>query len=90
MPRLIYISNTFYGLFFKVPLYILAQIVGSIGATYVGKLVYGIKSELMTTRPAQGIVSAFFVELILTFIILFVTCSLVNEAQTVRSYSFLI
>ncbi|WOH12881.1 hypothetical protein DCAR_0832390 [Daucus carota subsp. sativus] len=67
----------------KVPLYILAQIVGSVAAAFIGKLVYGIKAELMMTRPMQGYVSAFFVELIVTFIILFVTCAIINEAQTV-------
>ncbi|KAL8105180.1 putative aquaporin NIP7-1 isoform X1 [Apium graveolens] len=67
----------------KVPLYIVAQIVGSVAAAFVGKLVYGIKAELMMTRPIQGYVSAFFVELIVTFIILFVTCAIINESQTV-------
>ena len=68
----------------KVPLYILAQIVGSVFATYVGKLVYGIKSELMTTRPLQGSTSAFWVELIATLIIMFLASSLTHQSKYVR------
>ncbi|KAM7462696.1 hypothetical protein LguiA_030817 [Lonicera macranthoides] len=69
----------------NVPLYILAQIGGSVLATYAGKLVYGIKSELMITRPLSGCASSFWVELIAAFIILFLSAALINEAQSVRS-----
>ncbi|KAA8527558.1 hypothetical protein F0562_034727 [Nyssa sinensis] len=65
----------------KVPLYILAQVGGSVLAAYVGRLVYGIEPDLMTTRPLQGCASAFWVELIATFIIMFLAASLTNEAQ---------
>ncbi|XP_057485965.1 probable aquaporin NIP7-1 isoform X2 [Actinidia eriantha] len=65
----------------KVPLYILAQLVGSVLATYVGKLVYGIKSELMTTRPLQGSTSAFWVELIATLLIMFLASSLAHQSR---------
>ncbi|GFZ21434.1 hypothetical protein Acr_29g0005960 [Actinidia rufa] len=65
----------------KVPLYILAQLVGSVLATYVGKLVYGIKSELMTTRPLQGSTSAFWVELIATLLIMFLASSLAHQSK---------
>lgn len=68
----------------KVAPYIFAQIMGSVMATYSGMLVYGIKSDLMTTRPLQGSTSAFFVELIATFIIMFVAASLTQQAQSVR------
>ncbi|PON80158.1 Major intrinsic protein [Parasponia andersonii] len=67
----------------KVPLYIFAQTVGSTMATYIGKLVYNIKSDLMLTRPLQGCVSAFWVELIATFIIMFLVASLTYQAQCV-------
>ncbi|XP_057485101.1 probable aquaporin NIP7-1 isoform X3 [Actinidia eriantha] len=68
----------------KVPLYILAQLVGSVLATYVGKLVYGIKSELMTTRPLQGSTSAFWVELIATLLIMFLASSLAHQSKYAR------
>ncbi|KAF9678048.1 hypothetical protein SADUNF_Sadunf08G0171400 [Salix dunnii] len=54
----------------RVPLYILAQTVGSVSATYVGSSVYGVKTELMTTRPALGCSSAFWVEFMATFMLM--------------------
>lgn len=59
---------------------------GSIMATYAGMLVYGIKSDLMTTRPLQGTASAFWAELIATFIIMFLASSLTHQAQTVSKH----
>ncbi|KAK4587136.1 hypothetical protein RGQ29_024033 [Quercus rubra] len=71
----------------KVPLYIIAQILGSVLATYVGKSVYGLKPEIMTTRPLQGCNSAFWVELIASFIIMFLAASLTYQAQSVGHLS---
>ncbi|XP_058192435.1 probable aquaporin NIP7-1 isoform X1 [Rhododendron vialii] len=65
----------------KVPLYIMAQGIGSVLATYVGKLVYGISSELLTTRPLQGSAAAFWVELIATLIIMFLASALTHHAK---------
>ncbi|KAJ7954942.1 Aquaporin [Quillaja saponaria] len=67
----------------RVPLYIAAQTLGSVLATYVGGVVYGIKSDLMVTQPLQGHTSAFWVELIATFIIMFLAAALTCEAQSV-------
>ncbi|KAL8524744.1 hypothetical protein ACS0TY_014378 [Phlomoides rotata] len=67
----------------KVPFYVLAQVGGSVLATYAGRIVYGIKPELMITRPLHGCTSAFCVELFATFIVLFLTTSLFNESQSV-------
>ncbi|MED6201784.1 hypothetical protein PIB30_098485 [Stylosanthes scabra] len=72
---------------FKVPIYIIAQIVGSILATFIGSLVYGIKSEAMMTRPIQGCNSAFWVELIATFIIMFLVAALTSEYQSIGHLS---
>ncbi|XP_060169010.1 probable aquaporin NIP7-1 [Lycium barbarum] len=66
----------------KVPLYVVAQVGGSILATYTGKLVYGLKAEFVTTRPLHGCTSAFLVELLATFIVLFLTASLTNDPQS--------
>ncbi|KAK4266395.1 hypothetical protein QN277_027327 [Acacia crassicarpa] len=71
----------------KVPVYILAQMVGSVLATYIGSLVYGIKSDVMMTRPIQGAMSAFWVELIATFIIMFLAAALTSELKTVAHLS---
>ncbi|MCD7463702.1 hypothetical protein HAX54_051167 [Datura stramonium] len=65
-----------------VSLYVVAQVVGSILATYTGKLVYGLKAEFVTTRPLHGCTSAFLVELLATFIVLFLTASLTNDPQS--------
>ncbi|KAL5541646.1 hypothetical protein UlMin_009356 [Ulmus minor] len=74
----------------KVPLYIFAQTMGSILATYAGKLIYNIRADLMVTRPLQGCVSAFWVELIATFIIMFLVASLTYHAQAVGNLSGLV
>ncbi|KAK6117264.1 hypothetical protein DH2020_048992 [Rehmannia glutinosa] len=72
---------------YKVPFYIVAQVGGSVLATYAGKLVYGIKAEVMMTRPLHGCTSAFWVELFATFIILFLTTSLFNQRETLEQLS---
>ncbi|KAL2469948.1 putative aquaporin NIP7-1 [Abeliophyllum distichum] len=71
----------------EVPLYILAQVGGSALATYIARLVYGIRSELMMTKPLHGCNAAFWVELIATFIILFLTASLSNDTQSMGQLS---
>ncbi|XP_051128052.1 probable aquaporin NIP7-1 [Andrographis paniculata] len=71
----------------KVPGYILAQVGGSILATYVGKLVYGLRPELLMTRPLHGSAAAFGIELIATFLILFLTASLLSDPQTLGPLS---
>ncbi|PRQ38792.1 putative major intrinsic protein [Rosa chinensis] len=71
----------------RVPLYTLAQTLGSVLAAFVGKLVYGIKPDLMITKPVQGCVSAFWVELIATFIVLFLAASMTHHAQAVGPLS---
>lgn len=69
----------------QVPIYIIAQLVGSMLGTYIGSLVYGIKPDVMMTKPMQGCNSAFWVELIATFIIMFLVVALTFEHQSVRS-----
>jgi len=69
----------------QVPVYIIAQTVGSMSATYIGSLVYGIKSDAIMTMPLQGCTSAFWVELIATFIIMFLVAALTSESQSVRT-----
>lgn len=71
----------------KVPIYIIAQTIGSLMATYIGSLVYGIKSEVMMTQPLQGCNSAFWVEVIATFIIMFLVTALTSESQSVGHLS---
>ncbi|XP_027366479.1 probable aquaporin NIP7-1 isoform X1 [Abrus precatorius] len=74
----------------KVPVYIIAQTVGSMSATYIGSLVYGIKSDVMMTQPLQGCNSAFWVEVIATFIIMFLIAALTSESQSVGHFSGLV
>ncbi|TXG71961.1 hypothetical protein EZV62_000540 [Acer yangbiense] len=71
----------------RVPFYVLAQTVGSVLGTYVGKSVYGVKIDLVATRPLQGCASAFWVEFIATFIIVFLAAALTSEAQFVGNLS---
>ncbi|EOA32397.1 hypothetical protein CARUB_v10015668mg [Capsella rubella] len=60
----------------QVPLYITAQTLGATAATLVGVLVYGVNADLMATKPALSWVSAFFVELIATSIVVFLASAL--------------
>ncbi|XP_057771800.1 probable aquaporin NIP7-1 isoform X2 [Salvia miltiorrhiza] len=72
----------------KVPLYIAAQVGGSVLATYAGQFVYGIKPEMMLTTPLNnGWINAFLVELVATFIVLFMTTSLFNQLQSIKCVS---
>lgn len=71
----------------KVPLYVIAQVGGSVLATYAGKFVYDIKPELMLTTPLHhGWIPAFFVEFVATFIVLFLTTALFNNVQSVSTH----
>ncbi|XVE85017.1 hypothetical protein DITRI_Ditri17bG0058700 [Diplodiscus trichospermus] len=74
----------------RVPLYILAQILGSVLATFLGEFIYGIKSDLMATRPSQGCQAAFWVELIANFIIVFVVAAVAQQSQSVGPVSGLV
>lgn len=80
-----YIMHIYTNLLFieQVPIYIIAQTIGSLMATYIGSLVYGIKSDVMMTQPLQGCNSAFWVELIASFIIMFLVTALTSEPQSV-------
>ncbi|KAL1211806.1 putative aquaporin NIP7-1 [Cardamine amara subsp. amara] len=60
----------------QVPLYITAQTLGATAATLVGVSVYGVNAEMMVTKPALSCVSAFFVELIATSIVVFLVSAL--------------
>ncbi|KAL6191123.1 hypothetical protein ACLB2K_037515 [Fragaria x ananassa] len=71
----------------RVPLYTMAQTLGSVLAALVGELVYGIKSDLMLTKPVQSCVSAFWVEVIATFIVFFLAASMIHHAQAVGPLS---
>ncbi|KAB5545406.1 hypothetical protein DKX38_013518 [Salix brachista] len=71
----------------RVPLYILAQTVGSVSATYVGSSVYGVETELMTTRPALGCSSAFWVEFMATFMLMFLAASISNQSRPIGPLS---
>ncbi|OMO74299.1 Major intrinsic protein [Corchorus olitorius] len=74
----------------KVLLYILVQILGSVLATFAGELIYGIKSDLMVTRPGQSCEAAFWVELIASFILVFVVAALSHQSQSVGPVSGLV
>ncbi|KAK8556079.1 hypothetical protein V6N13_070148 [Hibiscus sabdariffa] len=74
----------------KVPLYILAQILGSVLATLMGEFIYGIESDLMLTQPIQGSQSAFMVELISTFIVVFVVAAVTQQSESVGQVSGLV
>ncbi|KAL2922488.1 putative aquaporin NIP7-1 [Bienertia sinuspersici] len=68
----------------KVPFYVLAQLLGSILATYIGELVFRVKPELIMTVPIKDhAFAAFSVELIATFFVTFLAASLARDAKSV-------
>ncbi|KAH9617705.1 hypothetical protein KSS87_021754, partial [Heliosperma pusillum] len=68
----------------KVPFYVSAQMLGSIVATYIGELVFGVKPELVMTVPINDAISAaFFAELIATFMVTFLAATLAKDAKAV-------
>ncbi|CAH1450880.1 unnamed protein product [Lactuca virosa] len=71
----------------RVPLYIVAQVAGCAMATYAGVLVYGMKPEVMTTRPLLGSNAAFWAEFLASFFVLFLTASLVHAPPSVTQFS---
>nr|XP_043630787.1 probable aquaporin NIP7-1 isoform X1 [Erigeron canadensis] len=71
----------------RVPLYIVAQVVGFTLATYMGMLVYVIKPEVMMTSPLSGYRAAFWAEFIASFFVLFLTASLVHAPPSVTQFS---
>ncbi|KAJ9550691.1 hypothetical protein OSB04_014736 [Centaurea solstitialis] len=71
----------------KVPLYIVAHVAGSAMATYAATLVYGIKPEVMTTRPLAGYSASFWAEFMAAFFVLFLTASLVHAPPSVTQFS---
>ncbi|KAL3507975.1 hypothetical protein ACH5RR_033357 [Cinchona calisaya] len=74
-----------------VPFYLLAQLGGSVLATYAGKLVYGFKTDLLLTKPLHGrCTAAFSVEFIATSILVFLAAALTETPQSVQSLSGLV
>ncbi|MFS7967489.1 putative major intrinsic protein [Helianthus anomalus] len=71
----------------RVPMYIVAQVAGCTIATYAGMMVYGMKSEVLMTRPLVGHSSAFWAEFMASFFVLFLTASLVHAPPTVCTSS---
>lgn len=49
---------------------------GATAATLAGVSVYGVNPDLMITKPALSCVSAFFVELVATSIVVFLASAL--------------
>ncbi|XP_076941506.1 putative aquaporin NIP7-1 [Bidens hawaiensis] len=71
----------------KVPMYIVAQVAGCTFATYAGTMVYGMKSEVLITRPLVGYSAAFWAEFMASFFILFLTASLVHAPPSVTQFA---
>ncbi|MBA0587240.1 hypothetical protein Gorai_000372 [Gossypium raimondii] len=59
-------------------------------AALMGEFIYGIKSDVMTTRPGQGCQAAFLAELIADFIVVFVIAAVTQQARSVGPLSGLV
>ncbi|XP_058076986.1 probable aquaporin NIP7-1 isoform X1 [Magnolia sinica] len=71
----------------RVPIYVTAQMLGSVSATYVGKFVYNMHADFANTRPVHGLKTAFWAELIATSFIMFLASALSSNAQSVGQLS---
>ncbi|XP_022138205.1 probable aquaporin NIP7-1 isoform X2 [Momordica charantia] len=68
--------------------YAVAQTTGCVMATYAGMFIYNIKPQQLTTRPFQPTISAFLVELLAAFILMFLVSSLAHhQHQSVGQFS---
>ncbi|CAM0870347.1 unnamed protein product [Alopecurus aequalis] len=64
--------------------YVVAQVLGSTAATFVGNAIYHSGSPKISTVPSVGTVEAFAVEFILTFILLFVITAVATDPHAVK------
>ncbi|XP_027164826.1 probable aquaporin NIP7-1 [Coffea eugenioides] len=72
----------------KVPLYLSAQLGGAVLATYAGKFVYGLQTDLVLTKPFHGrSAAAFSVEFIATSMVVFLAAALANAPESVQNLS---
>ncbi|KAE8686730.1 dual specificity protein phosphatase 1-like isoform 1 [Hibiscus syriacus] len=53
----------------------------------MGEFIYGTKSDLLTTPPGQGCQAAFMVELVASFIVVFVIASVTRQSRSVGPVS---
>lgn len=71
-----------------VPLYLSAQLGGAVLATYAGKFVYGLQTDMVLTKPFHGrSAAAFSVEFIATSMLVFLAAALANAPQSVQNLS---
>ncbi|CAK9318607.1 unnamed protein product [Citrullus colocynthis] len=71
----------------RVMAYAVAQTTGCVMATYAAIFVYGIKPQQLTTRPFHSSISAFSLELLATFILMFLLSSLTYHPQSIGQLS---
>uniref|UniRef100_A0A1D1XKE0 Putative aquaporin NIP7-1 n=1 Tax=Anthurium amnicola TaxID=1678845 RepID=A0A1D1XKE0_9ARAE len=67
----------------KVPYYVSAQMLGSLSASYVGKLVYNMPPDFLATRPMNGRISAFWAELFATMFIMLIGSAVSFNAEAI-------
>ncbi|XP_025822732.1 aquaporin NIP3-2-like [Panicum hallii] len=64
--------------------YMTAQVLGSIAASFTVKGIYHPVNPGITTVPKVGTVEAFFLELIMTFVLLFIITALATDPHAVK------
>ncbi len=63
--------------------YIIAQIAGAIAASFVLRAMFGNVANLGATLPVGGVSDSFFLELFITFILMFVIISVATDTRAV-------
>jgi len=63
--------------------YIIAQVVGAITASFVLRAMFGNVANLGATLPVGGVSDSFFLELLITFILMFVIVSVATDTRAV-------
>ncbi|KAI3766717.1 hypothetical protein L2E82_16787 [Cichorium intybus] len=67
-----------------VPFYVVAQLIGSISASFALKVLFHRKKHVGITTPSGTDLEALIMEIIVTFILMFITSAMVTDSKAVK------
>jgi len=71
----------------RVPLYIAAQLLGAIAASFIVGLMFGRVADLGATVPNGAASTSFWLELLMTFLLVFVILGSAVHGRAIRSFA---
>ena len=76
----------YYYFFLQVPLYIVAQVIGSVLASATLCIMFTVpKKDFFGTIPAGSNFQSFFIEIIISFLLMFVICGVATDNRAVSN-----